>query len=168
MGLILSPEPAREHIPHDPFERKRHLDAFECYSMGRHIMLPWEFLTDGSSIPDLALWFAPKYKCEVAGWVHDWGYFIGWPRKECDLIWKDLGVAGFPHLTPGQAGRGYCVLRGTGWYPYHGHRTGRLGQGMDKPALIDLSETLLRQSPNYGLPPEQMQYRRTRITLPGG
>ena len=55
---------------------------------GRKITVPAGFITDYSSIPQLAAWYVRWSKVDVAGVVHDWLYVKGSMSKEdADQIW---------------------------------------------------------------------------------
>lgn len=94
------------------------------------VTVPEGFETDFSSIPGFARALYRFDSVDLAGCCHDYGYYIGMPRKAADEVWRLVAISGERRIDRVRGRLGWLALRVGGWFAYRSHarrRAQRLG-----------------------------------------
>lgn len=74
---------------------------------------------------------------DLAGFYHDYAYFMGVPRKEADEIWRLVAISGQPTVPEWKGRLGYFALRVGAWRAYANHSKKRAER--ERSDTIDLT-----------------------------
>lgn len=125
MGIELAPHFLTFSVPilktqDHPGPLWRLLDNFAFYSaiVGEVITAPSGFLSDGCSVPELALSIV-GYVANEPGYIHDWLYTCKkYPRATADAILREMLLArGYSHATAEEFYLGVRIGGGSHWEP---------------------------------------------------